>query len=168
MIGRLIRDRRGSAAVEFVLSLPMMLALLFVGMEAGHFFWTEHKLVKAVRDGARFAARSEIDLLCNDDGSINIDADLATAIRNVTATGQVADGGTSKVPGWDADDVVIDMGANCRQFLATGIYTDLGHAGPLITVSSGAVAYPAILNSLGVLTNSITISAESSAAVMGI
>lgn len=168
MIGRLVRDRRASAAVEFALSLPMMLALMFVGMEAGHFFWTEHKLVKAVRDGARYAARSDIDLLCNADGSIDIDADLATRIRNVTATGQVADGGTPKVDGWDADSVVIDLGANCRQFVATGIYTDLGHAGPLITISSGAVTYPAILNGLGVLTNTVTISTESSAAVMGI
>ncbi|HSG55028.1 MAG TPA: TadE/TadG family type IV pilus assembly protein, partial [Paracoccaceae bacterium] len=66
MIRRLIKDTRASAATEFALSLPMMLALMFVGMEAGHFFWTEHKLVKAVRDGARFAARSQIDSLCND------------------------------------------------------------------------------------------------------
>lgn len=165
MIGRLVRDRRASAAVEFALSLPMMLALLFVGMEAGHFFWTEHKLVKAVRDGARFAARAEVEDLC-DGATEAVDTTLATEIRNLTATGQVADGGTSKVPGWDADDVTIDVG--CQQFLATGIYTDLGTNGPLITISSGAVAYPAILNSLGVLTNSITISAESSAAVMGI
>lgn len=165
MIGRLFRDRRGSAAVEFVLSLPMMLALLFVGMEAGHFFWTEHKLVKAVRDGARFAARAQVEDLC-DGATADIDATLASEIRNLTATGQVADGGTSKVPGWDADDVVVTVG--CQQFVATGIYTDLGANGPLVTVSAGSVAYPAILNSLGVLDNTVTISAESSAAVMGI
>jgi Flp pilus assembly protein TadG len=165
MIGRLIQDRRGSAAIEFALSLPMMLALMFVGMEAGHFFWTEHKLVKAVRDGARFAARSQVDDLCNG-GTAAIEPTLATEIRNLTATGQVADGGGPKVPGWNADDVTITVG--CQQFVATGIYTDLGTNGPLITVSSGAVTYPSILNGLGVLDDAIVLSAESSAAVMGI
>lgn len=165
MIGRLIKDCRASAATEFALSLPMMLALMFVGMEAGHFFWTEHKLVKAVRDGARFAARADVEDLCSG-ATQAVDSTLETQIQNLTATGQVADGGVPKVPGWTAGDVTVTVG--CQQFLATGIYTDLGTQGPLITISSGGVSYPSILNGLGVLNDSIVISAESSAAVMGI
>lgn len=165
MIRRFARNRKGTAATEFALALPMMFALMFVGMEAGHFFWTQHKLVKAVRDGARYASRADVEDLCNG-GTTAIDATLAEQIRNITVTGQVAAGGTPKVPGWDPGDVVITVG--CRQFVATGIYTDLGAAGPLVTVSTGAVTYPAILNGLGVLTSGISMSAESNAAVMGI
>ena len=45
---------RGSASVEFALMLPLLLILLFGGIEAGHFVWTQHKLAEAVRDGARY------------------------------------------------------------------------------------------------------------------
>ena len=165
MIRRLARNRKGTAATEFALALPMMFALMFVGMEAGHFFWTQHKLVKATRDGARFASRANVEDLCNGSAT-DIDAALEQQIRNITVTGQVADGAAAKVPGWTPEDVVITVG--CQQFLATGIYTDLGAAGPLVTVSTGGVAYPAILNGLGVLNTGISMSAESSAAVVGI
>lgn len=165
MIRRFARNRKGTAATEFALALPMMFALMFVGMEAGHFFWTQHKLVKAARDGARFASRASVEDLCAG-GTTQIDATLEQQIRNITVTGQVAHGGTPKVPGWAPADVEVTVG--CQRFLATGIYTDLGTAGPLVTVSTGSVTYPAILNGLGVLTSGITMSAESNAAVMGI
>jgi len=48
---------RGSAAVEMALILPVLLALMFGSVELGNYFMNEHSLVKAVRDGARFAAR---------------------------------------------------------------------------------------------------------------
>lgn len=165
MIGRLARNRKGTAATEFALALPMMFALMFVGMEAGHFFWTQHKLVKATRDGARFASRANVEDLCNGNATA-IKPALEQQIRNITVTGQVASGGRPKVPGWAPDDVVITVG--CQRFVATGIYTDLGTAGPLVTVSTGGVAYPSILDGLGVLNTGISMSAESSAAVMGI
>lgn len=165
MIGPFIRNRRGTAAVEFALSLPLMLVLLFGAMEAGHYFWTEHKLVKAVRDGVRFAARAPVENLCNGP-AVSIDATLEDQIQNLTATGQIAADGVPKVPGWSADQVIVTVG--CEAFMDTGIYTDLGANGPLVTVSSGQVPYPSILNGLGVLDNTISLSAEASAAVMGI
>jgi len=159
VIRRALNDRRGTAAVEFVLALPFMLALLFGAMEAGHFFWTQHKLVKSVRDGARFASRLDVERLCAND------ATLLSEIRNVTVTGQLAAGGTPKVPGWEPGDVDITP---CGQFVDTGIYTDLGRRGPIITVSSGTVAYPSILGGLGFIDDTVNLSAKSSTAVMGI
>ena len=91
MIRRVISNRRGTAAAEFVLTLPMMLALLFGAMEAGHFFWTQHKIVKSVRDGARYASRLDVTQLCANN------ATLLTQIRNVTTNGQLS-GGTPKCP----------------------------------------------------------------------
>jgi Flp pilus assembly protein TadG len=160
VIARFIRNRAGTAAAEFVLVLPMMLALLFGSMEAGHFFWTQHKIVKSVRDGARFASRLDVTRLCAGD------ATLLTEIRNVTATGQFAGGGTAKVPGWNPANV--NVAVSCGSFVATGIYSDLGDEGPLVTVSSGAVQYPSILGSLGFINHTRNLSARSSAAVVGI
>ena len=160
MIARFIRNRVGTAATEFALALPMMLALLFGAMEAGHFFWTQHKIVKSVRDGARFASRLEVERVCAGDTT------LLTEIRNVTATGQFAGGGTPKVPGWQPGSV--NVAISCGSFVNTGIYSDLGDEGPLVTVSSGAVLYPSILGGLGFIDNTINLSARSSTAVVGI
>lgn len=159
MIRRFISNRCGTAAAEFVLTLPMMLALLFGAMEAGHFFWTQHKIVKSVRDGARYASRLDVTQLCANN------ATLLTQIRNVTANGQLS-GGTPKVPGWQAANVSVVI--SCNSFVDTGIYTDLGARGPLVTVSSGPVQYPSILGGLGFITNSLNLSARSSAAVVGL
>ncbi|MDC8754810.1 TadE/TadG family type IV pilus assembly protein [Erythrobacter sp. sf7] len=160
MIARFIRNSFGTAAAEFALTLPMMLALLFGAMEAGHFFWTQHKIVKSVRDGARFASRLDVTRLCANDAA------LLTEIRNVTATGQLVTGGTPKVPGWQPANV--NVAVSCGSFVDTGIYSDLGERGPLVTVSSGAVRYPSILGGLGYIDSSINLSARSSAAVVGI
>ena len=159
MIARFIRERRASAAAEFALALPMMLVLMFGGFEAGHFFWTQHKLVKSVRDGARYASRLSVEDLCP-----ALDEDAGDNIRNVTATGSLS-GGVAKIPGWDPATVTVTPG--CEQFVNTGIYTGLGTNGPLVKVSA-TVTYPSLFNGLGVRTSSIQMSAESSAAVMGV
>jgi Flp pilus assembly protein TadG len=164
MIRRFFLDRSGSAAAEFALSLPMMLALMFGGFEAGHFFWTEHKLVKAVRDGARYASRLNVNDLCNG-ATVVMSDDTEDLIRNVTATGSIA-GGASKVPGWDPSDVTVTVG--CQAFVDTGIYTDLGGAGPMVTVSTGGVAYPSLFSALGFVSSNIQLGARSSAAVAGL
>lgn len=164
MIRRFATDRKGAAAAEFVLALPMMLALMFGAMEAGHFFWTQHKIVKSVRDGVRFASRLEVERLCPLPAAAP-DPTLVTEIQNVTATGQFS-GGRPKVPGWLPATVDVDV--SCDLFVDTGIYSDLGRAGPLVTISSGPVTYPSILGGLGFIDNTINLSAKSSAAVMGI
>lgn len=164
MIRRFLADERGSPAAEFVLALPVVLALMFGGLEAGHFFWTEHKLIKAVREGARYASRVPVEDLC--DGATNVmSSDTEDNIQAVTATGVLADG-TVKVPGWDPDDVTVTVG--CEAFVATGMYTGLGGAGPMVTVSSGAVGYPSLFEALGFIDSSYELRARSSAAVMGI
>lgn len=157
---RFLSDQSGAAAAELVLALPFMLALMAGSMEAGHYFWTQHKIVKAVRDGARYATRLDVTDLCTGD------AQTLTDIRNVTALGQLAPGGVPKVPGWDPANVVVTV--SCDSFVDTGIYSDLGERGPLVTVSSNAVSYPSIFAGLGFIDSRFSLSAQSSAAVTGI
>ena len=165
-VGRLHREQRGSAGAEFALVLPMLLVLLFAGLEAGHFIWTQHKLAEGVRDGARFAARMNINDVC---GTSSVVDPIKAQVRLLTRTGQLADANARpRVPGWTDGQVVVDFPGNCQAFMPTGIYSDLGRNGPLVTVTATNVAYPSLFQSLGVLSSTIQLTAKSNAAVTGL
>jgi len=176
MIGRFLLDQRGAVAAEFVLLLPMMLAILFGGMEAGHFIWNQHNLVKAVREGARYASRLPVDQFCDADGGLALDATAEQDIKGLVVTGGLP--GTSRgaglpvVRGLSADNVAV--GVACEAYAAgdegtgTGIYSDLGMGGPVVTVSVQGVPYPSLFAQLGTLDGSYRLTARSSAAVIGL
>src|SRR5688500_17559369 len=50
-------DRRGAAAAEMALVAPLLVTIMLGSLEVGKYFWDEHLVTKAVRDGARFASR---------------------------------------------------------------------------------------------------------------
>ena len=177
MIGRFFRNTDGSPSVELVLSLPIMIVLMFGGMEAGHFAWTQHKLVKAVREGARFAARLPVDKFCDSAGVVSLDTDAEADIKAVTLSGQLPDSngdlvGAAVVPGMG--DANVSVSPTCEAFATdddgngTGIYSALGGGGPVVIVSASNVAYPSLFNSLTGLDSSVELAAKSSAPVIGI
>src|SRR5438094_6538865 len=51
--GQCIRRRRGSEVLEAALVFPIMLALAFGTVEFGYYFYVEHNLESAAREGAR-------------------------------------------------------------------------------------------------------------------
>lgn len=170
MIRALARNDRASASAEMVLVLPFLLVLMFGGFEAGNFVWSQHKLTMAVRDGARFAARMEVDKFCDGD-STDLDPDIEADIKAVTVTGALPppDGGTAppaKVPNWTTDQVTVTP--YCGAFSGNGIYTDLNNEGPIILVEASDVTYPSLFESLGLLDSSIRLTAKTHAAVIGI
>ena len=166
ILRRFLGDERGAAASEFALILPMLIVMLFVGSEAGHFVWTQHKLTEAVRNGARYASRLQIDEVCNGATAILAGTELSN-IRMLTRTGQIADGqAKSVVPGWT--DAQVNVEVSCESFVATGIYQDLGAEGPIVTVRAENVAYPFLFGALGGLGGPIALNARSNAAVIGI
>lgn len=69
LLARLIRARRGSAAVELALVFPILLAIVLGSVEMGNFFYNQHTLTKAVRDGARYAARQPFSTYSGCNGS---------------------------------------------------------------------------------------------------
>ena len=100
------RDRKGSAAAEMALVMPLLLALGFGCFELGNYFWNNHIVGKAVRDGARYAARQPfVKLGC---GPGVTDAATETNIKNVTRTGTIA-GGNARVRGWDNSEVTVTV-----------------------------------------------------------
>lgn len=156
-----LHDRQGAAAAEMVLVMPLLMALMFGAFEAGNYFWNEHVVVKAVRDGARFAGRQSFGKY--DCASIT-DAAVATQIKNLTRTGQTS-GGAARVSGWTDSQVTITV--SCSAGTTTGIYT--GHAGgaPVVKVSA-TVPYTSLFGTLGFNTTGINLVASAQAAVMGI
>lgn len=166
MIRPFLSTSTATASVEFALMLPLLVALLFGSMEAGHFVWTQHKLVEAVRDGARFASRLQVDHVCSGANSIISTADTNT-VKLLTRTGQLANTSAAPVvPGWTAAQVSVQV--NCETYVNTGIYTDYGDKGPIVTVAATGVTYPALFGGLAVLTRNISLTAKSNAVVIGL
>lgn len=163
---RALTDRSGAAAAELAMLLPLMILLLFGGFEGGHFIWTQHKLVEAVRDGARYAGRLEVTQVCRD-GNLVISADELAAIRLLTRTGQLQDAGRFPlIPGWTDDEVYISV--VCGAFVDTGIYQELGEPGPVVTVAAKGVPYPSLFGGLGIFDPGIRMNARASAPVIGL
>ena len=155
------------------LVLPMLIILMFGGMEGGYYLWREHTVLKAVRDGARYASRQPFDKFdCT--GAGTVDASTATAIGNVTRTGVVAANSTTpiKVPGWVSNapplitvTVTCDPDGDATQNF--GIYTDLPDGAPIVRVAAD-VPYRSLFFNLGFGTNGLGLRASSQAAVMGL
>lgn len=169
LLNRFALSTTASASVEFALILPVLIVLLFGGAEAGHFVWTQHKLVEAVRDGARYASRLPVGEVC-DGATSTISTATEDNVKLITRTGQLASTTARPVvPGWTAAQVTVTV--NCQAFVDTGIYTDLGEAGPVVTVAASGVSYPSLFNGLGLggnLSGAVSLSAESNAVVIGI
>ncbi len=151
------------------LILPLLMTLMFGSFELASYFWTEHKVVKGVRDGARFAARlSFSNYIC---GEAVSDAALETRIKEVTRTGVVS-GGTATIANWGNDDVTITVscpdtaldGSGDGQ-VTTGIYQNQPNA-PIVRVST-TVGYMTLFETLGFDATELNVSASSQAAVMG-
>lgn len=160
MIVRALTCQRGAAATEFALTLPMMLILLFGGMEAGHFVWTQHKLAEAVRDGSRYGGRIPIDQVCNGTTKV-LSVEAESRIKRLTRTGQVVSAtARPKVPGWTDSQVTVEPNCN-NGFSATGLYSEYaaahaGARGPVIVVTATNVTYPWMFGMLGSIMSGIS------------
>jgi len=147
------RDASGSAAVEMVLVTPLLLILLFGSVELGNFFLSEHALVKAVRDGAVYAARNEIDNF--DCSSDTINPTVVSNTETLIRTGTLS-GGTDRLPNWDDADAAINVTMVCvtqvtndgADVTLSGIYTANNGLVPVITVNA-TVPYQPVLGSFG-------------------
>ena len=154
-------DCKGAAAAEMALVLPLMLAVIFVTFEAGHYFYTEHKIVKSVRHGARYAGRLPFDTYSCPS---TVDATAAAQIRTVTRTGSL--GGTNPlISGWEDGDITITVA--CDIGTTTGVFESNTGGAPIVTVSATA-DYPSLFGELFEDGQTPVVRASAEAAVNGI
>jgi hypothetical protein len=159
-------DSSGSAAVEMALMLPLLLMLMFGAFEGGHYLWSEHKVVKGVRDGARYAARTSFS---NFDGCPTVLGEAA--IKNLIRTGYLngdnpSISGTDNpvVLGWTSTNVTVTCAYVSGQ---SGLYGTRAGIAPIVTVTS-TVSYPSLFRMFGLGAAGVNLKATATSAVMGL
>jgi Flp pilus assembly protein TadG len=159
-------SQSGAAAVEMALVLPVLLALMFGSVELGNYFMNEHSLVKAVRDGARFAARQNFSTYtaCTGEPGGSTVADT----KNVVINGYLS-GGAAITPNISASDITVETGCAASSGGQTmlGIYRGRATGAQIVTVSA-TVDYRSVLGLMGFSGLGLTLNASSQAAVTGL
>lgn len=161
----LIRHAGGAAAAEMALVAPLLLIIMMGSMELGNYFLDEHRLVKSVRDGARFAARQSFT---NYGCSGAIGGTVITDTKNVVMTGLYS-GGSARLPGWTAPTITVSQTCttSANGTTLSGIYLSSANGAPIVTVAA-TVPYTSILQSFGFRGTGLNLNANQQAAVMGL
>ncbi|WP_435417892.1 TadE/TadG family type IV pilus assembly protein [Parerythrobacter aurantius] len=156
-IRKFVLGTEGAAAAEMALMLPLLTIIMFGGMEMGGYFWSEHQVIKSVRNGTRFAARQDFsNFVC---GASTVGAKDA-AVRNFVRTGTVDGTGNPVVRTWTAANDGITISVNCKtgqDFTNGGIYSDQSGAAASTIDSarnvmiSVSLPYPSLFGNLGYL-----------------
>lgn len=164
-LSRLLNCDAAAAAAEMALVTPLLVILMFGSFELGNYFLSEHVVVKAVRDGARYAARRPFaDFTCPS----TVASDVVDKTRNVTRTGQVASGGAARLVNWTTDTTV-SVTVSCTAIAGgnySGIYNGMTNL-PKVKVSA-TVPYRSLFNNLGFTSSTLNLVSESEATVQGI
>jgi len=170
---RFIRCRRGAAAAEMALVTPLLVGILFGSVELGRYFLDQHVVVKAVRDGARYAARRDFADYAACSGAPG--GTVAADTRNLVRTGRVAAGGIARLGYWpNTSPYGITISVSCAPTVSSptpgaygGIYENMDTGAPVVTVTA-SVPYQSLFGTLGMSNGTLTLNATSQAAVMGI
>jgi Flp pilus assembly protein TadG len=172
----LLRSHSGAAAAEMALVLPLLLILLFGCVELGNYFMNEHSLVKAVRDGARYAARQSFTYYPGCSGEP--DAPVPDDTRNVVMSGYLG-GGAALTPNIAPGDITLSvscastadgqdmLGIYRSRFGGTCDGASANGCAQTVTVSA-TVDYRPILAAFGFTGIGVHLNASSQAAVQGI
>lgn len=88
---RLLRQR-GIAALEFSLTLTMLLIFICAVVGYGVLFWMQQQLASAATEGARAALHAQLS------GSANVQGEACTAAMRVFAAGSSVACSTSRAP----------------------------------------------------------------------
>ncbi|HKY81061.1 MAG TPA: TadE/TadG family type IV pilus assembly protein [Sphingobium sp.] len=164
LLSRIVRCQKAAAAAEMALVTPMLIILMFGSFELGNYFLSEHVVAKAVRDGARYAARRSFnDYSCPN----TITSDVVNKTQNLTRTGQII-GGTARLTNWtDPNSVTVTL--SCTAISGgnySGIYKGMTNV-PKVKVSA-LVRYRSLFNNLGFTSSTLDLVSESEATVQGI
>lgn len=161
------------------LVLPLLLVLMFSGFELGNYFRDWHTLSKAVRDGARFAARHDFVAFDCDAGTADPDL-VVTPTQDVVRTG-LAGGSTDLLANWDEEGADFEVSVVCSSSVVTGtdeageeetqslagIYRGAADGAPVVTVTA-RLPYRGLFGQFGWSGAGLNIAASEQAAVMGI
>jgi Flp pilus assembly protein TadG len=162
LLPALWRCRSGSAGIELVLVTPLILILMFGSVDLGNYFMSEHVVVKAVRDGARYASRRGF----GEYSCASASSDVIAKTRAITRTGTIS-GGTARLVGW-TDPASITLTVRCDSSgTYSGIYKGQASGVPVVKVVA-VVPYNSLFRHFGITTATINLTAASEVPVMGV
>jgi hypothetical protein len=161
---RFLSCNSGVAAAEMALVTPILIVLMFGSLEMGNFFLQEHVVTKAVRDGARFAARQPFREF---PGCVP-SREVERLSRNVVRTGVVENDGPPRLAGWTNGSTVTVSAACKTDAVYDGIYAGSALDAPVVTVTASVPYLPLFVRFGLYSNNNYTLSAQSQAAVTGI
>lgn len=164
---RLAANCSGAAAAEMALVTPLLLLIMAGGLEVGNYFMDEHRLTKAVRDGARFAARKDFSYFqtCNATPTGTVQTDT----QNLVRTSYLPSGGTDQLAIWSTGTISVTTRCSTGAGSTTygGIYKDMASGARMVEVSA-SVNYLPLLAPFGVSFSGSTLNARQEAAVAGV
>src|SRR4051794_15904326 len=140
---RLMRDCGGNAAAEMAMVAPLLLIVMLGSTELGNYFWNEHTLLKAVRDGARFAARQSFSNYTTCSGSPG--GTVVSDTQNIVIYGYLS--GSSKLtPNISTSNVSVatSCATSAGGQTMKGLYKSQPNGAQIVTVSA-AVNYRPII-----------------------
>jgi Flp pilus assembly protein TadG len=171
-IRTLARDEGGAAAAEMALVTPLLITLMMGSFELGNYFMSEHVVINAVRDGARFAARQNFSAYSCPGATVS-DSNVATRILNVTRFGNIDGTGDPRLSSWTAttnNTPSVTVTVSCTDITGgaySGIYTIQDQTSiPEVKVSA-TVNYHSLFNMIGLTSALLKLDAESQATVVG-
>ena len=166
VLASLIDSRKGSAAVEMALVLPVLLFLMCGAVEAGNYFLSEHVVGKAVRDAARYAAR--LPYVDYSGCAVASGGAAEQQTQKVARYGDPSGGTNARLIGWTADSMTTVSIAcdTTSSWSDAGIYTDFPGGAPVVTVTA-KVPYKTFFGALGLGSATLPLYATSQAAVIG-
>jgi len=167
LVDNLLKDKRGSASVELMLAMPLLLVLIVAPLEMGNYAMDEHALVKGVRDASLYVAHQDISKFnC---ATNTVDATVVATAKNIVRGGQTGTG-NDRLNGWSSGTTTVTLNCVTQATDGTtlsGIYALNGGKVPIVEVTA-TVPYTAVLVNLGFRPSSITLSASQQATVQGI
>jgi len=167
-------DTRGSAAAEMALVTPLLLVIMIGSVELGSYFYNEHILVKAVRDGARFAARQNFSYYESGGACVSpSDSNMIGNVRALVRTSLLATGSDRFADIQDSDITVTAacattaIGTSSTETMV-GIYKGRAAGAPVVTVAASVDYAPVIGAPFGFSGAGMKLNASQQAAVMGL
>jgi Flp pilus assembly protein TadG len=143
------RSQSGLAMVEFVLSVPLLLLLMFATFEFGHLFIQYSTLNDAVRNASRYVAGSALDGTTGDLKTGSSWSSLATQGTNLAIFGNIAGTGTPVLPSLDAGNIISvtpDAAAKYITITAAYPYQPLFGAAIPTFIGAGSISTAFTLN----------------------
>jgi Flp pilus assembly protein TadG len=161
----LLREDKGAAAAEMALVLPLLLIIMFGSLELGNYFMNEHTLVKAVRDGARFAARQSFANYTSCTGAPG--GSVVADTKNVVMNGALS-GGAIITPNITSSDISVTTSCmtDANGQTMSGIYKGRTDGAQIVTVNA-SVNYRPVASAFGFSGIGMKLNAASEAAVAG-